>query len=263
MATTPLLSRYQRMELRSVGGPLTVMGLAVGLVLVAVTQAVIPALPEMANALLQKAFHIEGLGAVTLLNDYLAVSMVLFFVGVSQLTRVLVMPREQRQLDVLLSKPLRRGAFLTARAIPVLLSTLALGVVLGLACAAAAWQWRAPGETVTAAGAFGSVLVVTSLTLVQLAVLHVVFLFVRDAFQALMVAFVVWMVPLAPASAFIYRPDLFDGDNSVPMLLVTPANLVWMDAQALEAGVIMLAAAALACAVLLRVAGAVMERLDL
>jgi len=220
-----------------------------------------PLVPAAAIQLLERAFLLRGMGAVTLMNDYLAVYTVLFFAGLGQLNRAVITPREQRQLELLLSKPIRRTDFLAARCQPVLLATALLGVALGVACALAAAPYA--GQDVTPLGAFGATLVILALVLMELALLNVVFLLLRDGFQALLVAFVVWVLPLIGTSVFIYRPDVFEGHPLATQLLVMPANLVWLDADVLLVGGALLLVAGLVCALLARVAGAVFEHVEL
>lgn len=257
------LARYRRLEARHALGRAPLVGLVAGVGLLVATQVVLPLVPQTAIHLLEQAFRIRGMGAVVLLNDYLAVSTVLYFVGIAQLLQVIVGPREERQLDLLLTKPIAPATFLAARTTPVLVATGALGVLLSLGCALAMAPYAAAGADGTVLGAFGAGLVVTAVTILQLAVANIVFLRIADGFQALLVAFVLWVVPLLPASAFIYRPDLFEGSATATSALVAPANLLWHDgAMPIVAGVALLVAG-IAAAALVRLGGWGLGRMDL
>lgn len=244
------LARYTRLEARHAVGRTPLVGLVVGVALLALTQVLTPLLPAAAIDFLERAFHIQGLGAVILLNDYLALSTVLFFVGVSQLQRVTIAPREERHLDLLLSKPVSPRRLLAARAGPVLASTLGLGLALSAGCALAVAPYVGSGDG-TVLGALSAGLVVSAATVVQLALVNLVFLVLADGFQALLVAFVAWVLPLMPTSVFLYRPDLFEGRAALTQALVVPANLIWNDAAgpALAIGAVLAAIAAGAAAV--------------
>ncbi|MES2641978.1 MAG: hypothetical protein V4850_20985 [Myxococcota bacterium] len=257
------LARYRRLEARHALGRAPLVGLVAGLALLVATQIVMPLVPAPAIGLLEQAFRVRGLGAVVLLNDYLALSTVLFFVGVSQLLQVIVAPREERQLDLLLTKPIAPATFLAARTTPVLISTGVLGAILSVGCALAMLPYEAAGADGTALGAFGAGLVVTAATILQLAAVNVVFLRISDGFAALMVAFIVWVLPLLPASAFIYRPDLFDGSAALTTALVAPANLLWHDGAMPIVAAVGLLVAGVASATLVRLGGWTLGRMDL
>lgn len=257
------LARYRRLEALHAVGRVPLFGALAGLALLVVSQLLLPLLPPAAVGFLEQAFRIRGMGAIVLLNDYLALYAVVFFVGMTQMLRVVVTPREERQLDLLLAKPLPPSTLLAARSTPVLLGTAALGVALSAGCAVAMLPFVAPGADGSVLGAFGAGLVVTALTLLQLAVANVAFLYVTDSFQALLLSFVVWVLPLLPTSVFLYRPDLFEGRAALTAALVLPANLLWHDGAMPIAAVVGLVAAGVGAAVLVRVGGSLLARLDL
>ncbi len=257
------LTRYRRLEARHAVGKLPLLGIAAGAALLAADQLLLPLLPAPVVAFLEQAFRVRGMGAIVLLNDYLAVYTVVFFVGMTQLLHVVVTPREERQLDLLLAKPLPPASLLAARSAPVLLASAGIGLVLSVGCALAVAPFVAEGADGSVLGAFGAGLLVTAASLLQLAITNVVFLWVTDSFQALIAAFVLWVLPLLPTSAFLYRPDLFEGRGALASALVAPANLIWHDGSTLVAAVVGLAAAAAGAAALVRAGGWTLARMDL
>jgi hypothetical protein len=257
--TTSLLGYFALEARRAAGAPVGA-ALVAGLVLLGATQVLLPLLPESAISLLRQAFHLRGMASVVLLNDYLAVYAVLFFGGVAQLFGVVALPREARTLDLLLAKPVTGAQFVTARALPVLASTVAQGGILALACgAAAAFAASEPGDS-TAAGAFAATLVLTAGVVVLLALVNLILVRVADTAQGLLIAFVAWTLPLLPASVMVYRPDLFEGHALTASLLVLPANLVWHEAAMLAAAPAALAAAMAIALALTAGAGVLLER---
>lgn len=224
------LARYRRMEARFIVGRAPVVGGLAGLLLFGLTQVITPLLPGSLIAFLERAFLIRGLGDVILLNDYLALYTVIFFVGLTQLLGVMVAPREERQLDLLLCKPVPPRRFLSARVGPVLLSTLALGLALSAGCALAVAPYAAASTGGSALGAFGAGALITAAVIGLLGLLNLVFLSITDGFQALITGFVFWVLPLMPTSVYLYRPDLFEGRAALTSALVSPANLIWHDA---------------------------------
>src|SRR4051794_16528145 len=84
-------------------GPL--IGLLAGTMMIGATHALVPRLPRAVTDVLETSFAIRGEAALLLLNDYLALYAALFFSGFMALVRAFVAPREERQLELLLSKP--------------------------------------------------------------------------------------------------------------------------------------------------------------
>ncbi len=255
------MTRYVQAELRAGLGPAPLFGLLFGLALIGASQWIMPRVPESAIALLGRSYHLDGLGPVMLLNDLLAVSTVLFFVGVSQLAAVIVTPREERQLDLLLSKPVSPTTFLAARTLPALASTLVLGTLLSAACALAMVPYA--GGQVSASIGFATSLGVTAITLVQLAVASLVYVRVTDGFQALLVAFALWLTPLLPTSIYLYRPDLFTSRPGLAEGVVMPANLIWLGSDAMLVALSGIGVAGVVAAIALGLGGGMLGRMEL
>ncbi|XYH96171.1 hypothetical protein ACMHYB_51660 [Sorangium sp. So ce1128] len=255
------LRDYRLLEARHAPrrGPL--LATAVGVALVAGTHALLPRMPRQAIALMERAFHLEDMGGVLLANDYLAVSLIAFLAGVSGLLGAIVGPREERQLDLLLSKPVPASDFLAARVWPVLLSAVVAGAVMAIACGLAVAPHAGDGASVTVGGAIGASLALTALSVVELALLTPIFVRVADAFHALLIAFVVWFVPLLPTAAFLYRPDLFEGRHVMTSLTVM-TSLIWHDRALTWLGPLALLVALAVAALSVHLAGLVLERAD-
>lgn len=224
------LRRYRLLEARQAAGGAQLVSLLVGLVIVFGTALFIPLLPAAVNAFMERAFLIHGLGAVVLVNVYTGIYFMAFFCGVAGLMRALVEPRENRSLEMLLSKPISRRAFLLARAGPILLASSAVGAVMSLATGLAARPFTGEGSSVSVAGAIGSGLILTALAVLLLAVLVVPMLLVRDSFQGLIIAFALWMIPMIPTVLLLYRPDVYEGRERLRDLITLGPNLVWFDA---------------------------------
>jgi hypothetical protein len=63
-----------------------------------------------------------------------------------------------------------------------------------------------------------------------LSVVVVPLLLVRDSFQGLLIAFVIWIMPMFPSAVLLYRPDLYEGRDRLRDLIVLGPNLLWYDA---------------------------------
>ncbi|HVK68063.1 MAG TPA: hypothetical protein VM694_26570, partial [Polyangium sp.] len=121
--------------------------------------------------------------------------------------------------------------------------------------------YLAPGDMVSAAGALGGGLFLTALALLLLAMLLPLLVHMRDAFHALLVGSLVWLLPLMPTAVMIYRPDVYEG-RAVLRSVITLPSLVWHDAAAAWAGPLVLILVAPLCALFVRIAGRVLERTD-
>jgi ABC-type Na+ efflux pump permease subunit len=256
------LRRYRLLEARYSLGWATPIGVFLGVLMVVICNVLVPLLPATAIGLLERAMLLRGVGAVTLVNDYMGVYFISYFIGVSGLLRALVEPREQRSLEVLLSKPLPYPIFLEARVTPVLLSAAVVGGVISLAQGVAAMTFLHEGA-VSIAGAVSSGLALTALSVTLLSVIVAPLLRVRDTFQGLVLAFAVWMVTVLPGVALIYRPDVYVGHEHVRDLVVVPGNMIWFDAYMPAVALVLLAVALVASRLALTLGARVLERTEL
>jgi ABC-type Na+ efflux pump permease subunit len=232
------LLRYRSLEARHAAGWIPGVSLLVGIAVVLLTAWLIPLLPAQVNTFMERAFMIRGLGAVVLVNQYVGIYLLPFFAGAAGLMRVLVEPRENRSLEMLLSKPISRRVFLEARVAPVLLSSALVGVVMTGVTALAVRPLTGEGSSVSVAGTLGAGLILTSLAVLLLALLVVPLLLVRDSFQGLLIAFLVWVGPMMPSALLIYRPDLYEGRERLRELIALGPNLIWFDASMLRLGLL-------------------------
>ncbi|OJH40680.1 hypothetical protein [Cystobacter ferrugineus] len=239
------LRRYRLIEARHALGWLPLVSLLVGIAMVVFTAVLMPLFPPPVITFMERAFLIRGMGAVILLNEYVGIYLMVFFGGATGLIRALVEPRENRALDMLLSKPISRRAFLMARVGPVLLASMAVGVVMSLVLGLVVRPFTGEGANVSVAGAVGAGLIFTALAVVLLCVLVVPLLLVHDALQGLLIAFAMWILPMIPTAVLLYRPDLYEGRDRLRDLLVLGPNLLWYDAAVPRLTAITLAVASL------------------
>ncbi|QRO02088.1 ABC transporter permease [Archangium violaceum] len=257
------LLRYRALEARHAIGWALLVSLFMGVAVVLLTGVLIPLLPAPVNAFMERAFLIRGLGAVVLVNEYMGIYLMPFFAGASALMRALVEPRENRALEMLLSKPISRRAFLEARVGPILLASALVGLVMTLTTALIVRPYTGEGASVSVAGTIGAGLVLTSLAVLLLAVLVIPLLLVRDAFQGLLIAFLLWMVPMLPTAVLMYRPDLFEGHERLRELSCLGPNLLWFDAAMPRLGLLAVGVAVVASWGALVLGARVFERTEL
>jgi hypothetical protein len=261
MTSTGSLRDYFLLEARHTPRRAPVAAAIFGVAAVLGTHALLVRFPERAIRLLEQAFHVQGMAAVLLINDLLAVYFAAFFVGLAGLLGAIVTAREEDRLELLLAKPIRARVLLAARVLPVLLAAAASGVVVSVVTALAVISHLAPGDMVTFAGALGGGLSLTSLAVVLLSALLPLLVRMRDSFHALLVGIIVWLVAAMPAAVFIYRPDLFEGHEALRSTIVM-STLIWHDATSAWLGPAALAIALPLCAVFVAIAGRVLERTD-
>lgn len=251
------LAEYRRAEARHAPRGIALYAAIAGVAMIVGCQLLFPRLPAQVNDFLKTAFHLADLGAVVLFNDYLAVYFSAFFVGMFGLLGVVVGPREEHQLELLLSKPVPAADFLAARTWPVLVMTTLVGVGLAVTCAAATLPY--PHASVSPAGALGAGLALTALVLVQMTALSVVFVRVAESMNAVLLALMVALIPMLPSAVFLYRPDLY-ADRPALADVIVLANLVWFDGTLVWLGPALLLVA-LACAALgVRAGGRLLTR---
>lgn len=222
------LADYRRAELRHAPHRIAVYTTVAGLAMIAGCQWLFPRMPTQVIEFLRIAFRLDDLGGVVLFNDYVAVYFCAFFVGVFGLLGVVVGPREEHQLELLLSKPVPAADFLAARTWPVLAMLTVVGVVLAVACALATLPYLGTQGSVSPAGALGAGLAMTAMVLLQITALSVAFIRMAESMNALLLALLVALVPMLPSAVFLYRPDLFVDRPDLAAVTVL-ANLVWYD----------------------------------
>jgi ABC-2 type transport system permease protein len=220
---------------------------------------VLPLLPESIYRFFTRVFHLSGWAEIVLVNDYVGVVTVLYWVGIFDVLRVLVVPREEHYLDLLLSKPLDRSAYLLARLIPALAVTALMGVVAAALHGLSAVVF-VDGVDV---GAFaGASAILIGWTVSTLAIAGFITMSMRDSYYAIGAAFVPWFLMLVPATVYMYRPDVFMAAPGLADRLAFPVNLLWNDAFVARWGGPIAVALFLLAAAIVALAGRRLSRRD-
>ena len=245
-----ILSPYVRAELRLALRPRHLGLLLFGVGIAVLDAELTPRFPAFALEFMRSSLRLETMADLILINDCLALYVIVLFAGAFELMRVHVGPAEARELDLYLAKPISRAHFIAARSAPALLVSVALGAGVSVANAVTLQLWL--GDVVLAPILAISV-AITAFVLVQLALLNLAYLWLREVEHAVLLAFAVAIAPLLTTSALIYRPDVFVGRESA-LFAAFPASLMWHGgvslgtALALLAGALVLAAALVALA---------------
>jgi ABC-type transport system involved in multi-copper enzyme maturation permease subunit len=222
-----MLSDYAKQEARAAFRLHHLVVLAVGLIGSVVTSFLLPSMPESIYRFFKKVFVMDNWTEVILFNDLVTLFSALFWVGVIDLLRVYVLPKEEGYLELLLSKPLGRTEYLRAKVLPAFGVVAGLGVVLllfmPLKIALINGTANLHLVSVVCAG-----IVTITLVLTLLALLNLVFLFARETYYAVLLAFAVYALVILPIALFMYRPDVYQGRSVLRNLVVFPGNLLWM-----------------------------------
>ena len=232
----------------------------VGLALMGVLLAFwLPLFPESVFRFFVRVFGLPGWPEIVFANDVTGLFFFLYWVGVFDVLRVYVVPAEERYLDILLSKPLSRRAYLLAKLVPILLTTAAIGAV---AAAVNVVGMAAAGLAYALPAAAGTSAVVVAWAVLLVALVNLLILGARSSYTALLIAFVPLYAALLPSMIYLYRPDVFAEAPALRDVIVFPMNLVWYPEFAARWGwplaVLMLGFAAL----LVVLAGLQIERRD-
>jgi len=261
MTTTGSLRDYYLLEARHMPRRAPIAAAIIGGVGVLATHAILVRFPARALHFLELSFDIRGMASILLINDLMAAYFAPFFVGLAGLLGAVVAAREEDQLELLLAKPIHARVLLAARVWPILGAAAASGLAVSLVTAVALVPYLAPGDRVSFAGALGGGLLLTAFALLLLAMLLPLLVRMRDAFHALLVGSLVWLAPLMPSAVLIYRPDVYEVHTSLRSTIVLP-TLLWHDATSAWLGPAALVLVLPLCALLVRIAGRVLERSD-
>ncbi|SDH57076.1 hypothetical protein SAMN05421505_11852 [Sinosporangium album] len=243
MTTPTAYAAYTRLEARAALRPHHPWACAL-LVVIGIGDGLLPGIPSIQH-FFEAVFGARNGVHTILINDYTGLLCVIYWVGVFDLLRVYVTPAEERRLALYLTKPISRTRYFVSKLAPTMLILTLVNVVGMLAAAGGVLAFAGPADF--RPGAFiATSLMVFALAVVMLAIANLAFLFVRDTYNAILVAAAVFIAAVLPGGMYMYRPDLFS--PALKDLLVFPANLLWHedDAPAIAAiGVpLMLAAAA-------------------
>jgi hypothetical protein len=219
----------------------------------------LPLFPESVFRFFERVLNLPGWPEIVFANDVTGLLFFLYWFGVFDVLRVYVVPAEERYLDILLSKPLSRQAYLLAKLVPILLTTAAIGAV---AAAVNVAGLAAAGLVYDLPAAAGTSAVVVAWAVVLVALVNLLILGARSSYTALLIAFVPLYAALLPGMVYLYRPDVFAEAPAIRDVIVFPMNLVWYPEVAARWGlplaVVMLGLAAL----LVVLAGFQIERRD-
>lgn len=196
----------------------------VGLCLLGSMAFWLPTFPAAVARLFDRAFHLADWSEVVLANDLTALFFFVYWIGVFDALTVVVVPREVRTLELVLSKPIRRSSYVLAKLLPILGAALAIGALAGGAHAAGL---AAAGLGYPIRPLVGATCVVVGLAVLLVALVHLLIIPSRDSYTALLVAFVPMLLVLFPAMIYLYRPDVFAGSPALKELVVFPMNLIW------------------------------------
>jgi hypothetical protein len=184
----------------------------------------LPMFPASVLRFFQRVFQLETWAQIVVANDLTGLFFLIYWIAVFDVLTIYVLPLEERRLDVYLSKPLSRRAYMMARLLPVLLTSM------GLYAASAAVYWLTLGMARLAyplgafAGAAGAVL---GWTLFLVAIVNLVGLWARESYTVLLVAFVTMAISILPGMFYMYRPDVFMETPKIRDVIVFPTNLIW------------------------------------
>jgi hypothetical protein len=219
----------------------------------------LPHWPETIYQFFLRVFYLRNWSEIVLANDYCGLFVLIYWVGIFKLLRVYMVPKEERYLELLLSKPLSRRDYLLARLIPIIFSTIAAGsgagAIHGLCAAALGLDVEPRSFSVTVG-------VIVALSVCLIGLVNLLILFTNDSYTALLVAFLPMMITFFPGITFMYRPDVFEAAPALRDILVFPLNLIWYPGFARQWGAAIAVGFLLVATGLVLVAGSLLERKD-
>jgi ABC-type transport system involved in multi-copper enzyme maturation permease subunit len=218
----------------------------------------LPSFPESVFRFFSRVLDLPSWPQIIIANFLAGLLFVIFWIGVADVLAIFVIPREQRYLDMLLAKPLRRQEYMLARLLPIMCVLLFIGVIASMV------QWASmsvspfsyPPDAYAGAAAvtiaWAVFLVVTTNLLIMRS---------RDTFIALMLAFIPSMISIFPGTFYIYRPDIYSA--AARNFLVFPVNLIWFADVAVTWGWLITAALQVLALLLAFAAGLIAEKQEL
>lgn len=198
---------------------------ASGLALLGVLLAYwLPLFPRSVHRFFAGVLGLESWPEIVIANNFTGIFFCTYWIGAFDLLLISVVPREERYLDLLLSKPLTRRAYLMAKLVPILLIAIATGLI----AASAHWLgMRGAGLDYDPSAYAGSTAIVLAWSVCLIALTNVLILQSRDAYSALLIAFIPGFATMFPGAISMYRPDIFDGMPALRNLTAFPMNLLW------------------------------------
>ncbi len=187
-----------------------------------------PKLSLSVQQFLSRVFELNSLTEIVLLNDYLSVYMLVYWLIFFALLPILVIPAEEGYLSLFLSKPLTRRQYLFSRLLPVLFSSLILSLLFILSCAGIIQILNGQADFVIQ-NYLASTAICLSLGLFMALLVQRLFLWLKDSYNAVLAGFFCLLLPVLPSSLLMYRPDLFEHFPALKLYVVFPANLIWLN----------------------------------
>jgi hypothetical protein len=195
------------------------------------TAIALPRMPNVIPRFFQRTLQIGTWADIALFNMYAATYVITLVVSTIDLLRIRLLPYEEGYLSVYLSKPISPVQYLRARFVPVLVNAALMSLAAQAATGLSVWHLIGPFNR---SQFLWSSLLIVGLILFLLCLLNYLFLFVRESYYGFVLSIVCWTVALAPASLYVYRPDLFSYGLRV---YVFPANLLWHHSPVIETAI--------------------------
>lgn len=183
-----------------------------------------PTFPQPVYDFFVGIFRLEGWADIVMVNVITGIFFILYVFGVFDVLRIYVVPYEERYLEILFAKPLRRSTYMAARLIPIIGLLTLTGA---LSTAAALGTMQVMGLDANYAALAGACAVTIGLAVAMIALVNFILLGTRDTYTGLAVGFLPMLAFWIPGGAFMYRPDFFDANPIMRDLVVFPLNLLW------------------------------------
>jgi hypothetical protein len=257
-----MLSDYSKHEVRAAFRPYHLVVLVNYMAGSVGMSFLFPSMPEAIYRFFKKVFAMNNWTEIILINDFTGVFFMLFWIGVIDLLRVYVLPTEEGYLELLLSKPISRAQYLFANVLPAFGIVAGMGIVLSFFLPLKIALINGTAD-LHLAGVVCAGIVTTALVLSLLALLNLVFLFARETYYAVLLAFVVFTLAVLPGSVFMYRPDVFQDHATLRNLIIFPGNLLWFSESLPKITPIILSAAVATSALLLAGSSRRLSRSDI
>jgi hypothetical protein len=219
-------------------------------------------MPEAIFRFFKKVFAMDNWTEIILTNDFMGVFFILYWIGVIDLLRVYVLPKEEGYLELILSKPLSRMQYLYANVLSGFGVIAGMGIVLSLFLPLKIALINGTAD-LHLAGVVSAGILTTALVLSLLTLLNLVFLFAKETYYAVLLAFVVFTLLVLPGGIFMYRPDIFQNHAALRGLVIFPGNLLWFSESLPKIMPIILIAAVAAGVLLLAESSRRLRRLDI
>lgn len=213
-----------RIELGRAFGPRYAVALAAMALMGCALAFWLPTFPASIYRFFQRVFDLPGWAEIVVANDLAGLFFFAYWIAVFDVLAIYIVPLGERHLDVFLSKPLTRRAYMLARLIPILLTVVGiytLSIISHWLALRIAGLPYAPGAFIGAAAA------VLAWTLLLVSIVNFAILSARETYVALLIAFIPITLSILPSMIYMYRPDVFAGAPLVRAVVVFPMSLVW------------------------------------